>query len=145
MITPSRSWLDLMHQKVVIPRRLAPLSLFQKEASELACLNIGATRITIASFGLNNESYRRCYQVLLILDRRTVTAYLRALSFKAACVGHLHLGKWKSNIWRGCAKSGYRILSKGHKMLSSEGNVSMQITPDINSVRFLRSSNLAEK
>ena len=48
MITVS-SWLDA--PKVVIPRRLAPLSLFEKEALKLAHLNIGATKITITSFG----------------------------------------------------------------------------------------------
>ena len=48
MITVS-SWLDA--PKVVILRRLAPLSLFEKEALKLAHLIIVATEITIASFG----------------------------------------------------------------------------------------------
>ena len=66
MITVS-SWLDA--PKVVIPRRLAPLSLFEKEALKLAHSIIGATEITIASFGrvLGTQS---CQVLLDLVGKR---------------------------------------------------------------------------
>ena len=63
--------------------------------------------------------------MLLDLGADPVTVWLRGISTeKLACL--LRPGTWKSSTWWDYGESGHRILSEGHMLLLSKGNVSMR-------------------